>query len=222
MVSSNLSQSASAYKISPELIWKAPSNFTWTVFCSWKDIAYIFGFEEHWDLIDLSEDPPLDLVNAAFIESIEWANLYVQENDKAPDCDDLISMEERILKSICEHWSAEKIVPKNVNFNKLTETVNDVCMRGPTKPELFPIIPTSGPGLQFFENSAGISFTVFDSFLIPYTELYYEAYENLPEWNLEDLNGYDVVETIHLLHEKLNRPVSIDLNEWDIQRKKLF
>lgn len=192
-----------------------------TVFASWKDISYIFGVEEDWDLIDLSEPAPLDIKNAAFVESIEWANQYTQEEGIAPPGEELLKIEKKILKNICEHWSAERVIPAHLDFSKFVDSVNKYCTTGMTKPELFPIEPPTGNGLEFFQTNAGISFTLYQPFIIPYTELYYEAYDNFPEWNLEDLNGFDVVETIFFLQEKLNTPIQVDLSDWDMKRERI-
>jgi len=200
-------------------ILKPEAIFLTTCFISWKDVAYFIGLDEYVALADPGEAPDKDIINAAFNEANEWADKYAVVHGKRPTEDTILEVENDILRSLVDHWSASSILQ---NFLKLDEYVSDInkwCKQGANRKYLFGVAPLPGHGLEFITNNAGISFTAYPAFMIPYVELYYDENESLPEWDLEDLHGFDIIETIYRHREALEDEISFDLTAWDAERE---
>ena len=192
----------------------APHNVA-SVFVSWQDITYTLSIDEKWDLANSSAEAPDDMRSQASAETLKWVEDYESEQDYAPSDDDKKEKEDEILDEIIEHWSPRTIVLSHIDFKKAVSELNKWSKSGLKRPELLGYTnPPLGTSLIYFINKMGISFTIYEPFIIPYTELYYQEYTMLPEWNLEELDGYDIIEIIYL---QLNK-IKINLDDWDSLR----
>jgi len=198
-------------------LWKASPGFATTIFVSWEDIAHVFEISDRWDLVKDDDPTPIDVINVAFHEAQEWTNKQAHN----PDDKELVEIENNIAKSIMDHWSYRSVLAENINFKNMVTGINKWCVDGPKNKKLFTKTPTPQAGLNLFVNDLGINFTIYPSFIVPYTELYYKAYETLPEWNLEDLDGTDIVETLFLFCDYSGNPIKLELSQWDAKRERL-
>jgi hypothetical protein len=92
--------------------------------------------------------------------------------------------------------------------------LNDWSHQGAREPHLFGNVPAPGKSLEFFMTDLGISFTVYNPFMIPYTEIYYHLYSSLPEWNYDEIEGIDIIETLFAAQDKKGIDTEIDLSDW--------
>lgn len=205
--------------VSKSQLLKPEAVFATTCFISWKDVAYIIGLDDFVALTDPDDKPERDIVNAAFHEAGEWSKRYQQVHGKPPADKDSLEVENKILKSIQEHWSAAGICLQFFELDKYVRDLNRWCKKGATRKFLFGVPPLPSHGLEYFTTHIGISFTAYPSFMIPYIELYYDENESLPEWDLEDLHGFDIIETIYRHRELLDHPITFDLTMWDAERE---
>jgi len=201
-------------------LWGASPGFATTLFISWDDIGYIFDVDENWSLTKTGDPTPIDVMNTAFQEAQEWSIKYHKTYNRKPSEEEIIEIEDKISQSIMEHWSYGNVISQNVDFDALIEGLNQWCLSGPKLKEIFIQPPNPNIGLKHFINDSGISFTIYPAFIVPYIELYYAAYETLPEWNLEDLDGGDIAETIYLYADHIDDPVNLELSLWDTKREK--
>lgn len=198
---------------------KPEAEFVTTCYISWNDVAEMLGLDEFADYTDPEQAPARDIIDAAFLEAQEWCNKYKSVHGKEPSDKDALEVENDILNSILEHWSAANILMTQFNLEKCVDNLNRWCERGAERKYLFGVPPLPGHGLQYFTTPIGISFTAYNPFMVPYVELYYDENGSLPEWDLEDLHAFDIIETIYRYQEKLNDPIMFDLNMWDAERK---
>jgi hypothetical protein len=194
--------------------WDKKAEFMTTLFVSWAEISEVFGVSEDWDLLSKNEAPTTDVIEAAFVEAQQLKDKYTEICEQ-----EIIEAENEIIKSIIHHWSPQNIISKHVDIIKLIELLNTWCHSGPKNPKLFPVEPPRGLGLEYFLTPNGISFSVYAPFMIPYTEVYYEEYDDLPEWNLENIISTDISEILYFLYIKQNGEFEIDLSDWDLKRK---
>jgi hypothetical protein len=205
--------------VSKSQILRPEAFFVTTCFISWKDIAYVIGLDDYIALTDPDEKPETDIVNAAFNEALEWSNKYKVVHGKPPSDETALEVENKILDSILRHWSASSILQRFFKLNKYIDDLNAWCRQGARRKYLFGVPPLPGRGIEYFTNDVGVSFTVYPAFMIPYIELYYDENEALPEWDLEDIHGFDVIETICQHRELLGDEISFDLTTWDAERE---
>lgn len=190
----------------------ASFEFITTSFVTWKDIASTFEVDQEWDLLDKEAAPPFDVIETAFRETLKLLK------DQNLDEEILIELENKTIDNILEHWSADTIIPLHIDIEALINEFNELSLAGPKNKNLFPTEPLPGIAIEFFIQTTGINFTIFPPFMIPYTELYYEEYSELPEWNLEDITGLDIIEILFILYLKKHGTLEIDLSDWDSQR----
>lgn len=198
---------------------KPDAEFVTTCFVAWNDVAEMLGLDEFADYTDPTKPPAKDIVNAAFIEAREWCNKYKQVHGKDPSDKDALEVENDILNSIQEHWSAANILMTQLSLDKYVGDLNKWCKGGAIRKYLFGVPPIPGHGLEYFVTPIGISFTAYTPFMIPYIELYYDENESLPEWDIEDIHAYDIIETLYRHRDSLNDPIQFDLNMWDADRE---
>jgi hypothetical protein len=186
-------------------------GFASTIFISWDDIAEYFSLFEYWPLLREGEEPSEDLVNFAFEEARKWAQAQAKQQSLPPTDNQIIKAETSIIESLKRHWSAAKALDGIFDFATCAKLTNDWSHNGAKRPELFGVTPDPGKSIDYILSNLGVSFTVYPPFIIPYTEIYYRLNDNLPEWDYEDLNGTDILETIIALYEEKIEEVSIDL-----------
>jgi len=196
-------------------------GFATTIFVSWEELSHVFEIDERWDLVKEGDTTPIDVINMAFQEAQVWADKYKESAGSNPSDEDLTETENDIAKAIMDHWSHRAVLSANIDFQSMVDGINLWCKAGPKNKNLFINPPTPQTGLNFILNDLGVSFTIYPSFIVPYTELYYNNYENLPEWNLEDLDGTDIAETLFLYCYSINKPITLELTQWDANREKL-
>jgi len=189
-------------------------GFATTIFTSWDEFAEYFGLFEYWPLCRSKEEPSEDLVNFAFTEARNWATKYIDIHGLPPMNNQIMETEGKIIQSLKEHWSASKVLDSVFDFSTCIKDTNSWGHQGAKRPELFGKTPDPGKSIDYIINSLGVSFTIYPPFMIPYTEIYYELYDGLPEWDYEDLNGSDIIETIFAIYEKRGEEVAIDLSDW--------
>jgi hypothetical protein len=194
-----------------EKFWNK-QEFTYSILVTWKEIANSFGITEEWDLLDENTPLEIDVIETAFQEALNQLPQTEQTENN------LVEIENKIIRSITDHWSAKNVVPKHINLEKIIEKLNQASQSGPNNKKLFPVEPTLGVAIEYIENSTGIVFSLYPPFMIPYTELYYEEYNDLPEWNLEDIEACDIAETLCLAQLKYFGLLEIDLSRWDSKR----
>ena len=68
--------------------------------------------------------------------------------------------------------------------------------------------------LETFTTDLGINFTVYRPFMIPYLESYYFLYNTLPEWDYEELEPSDIIETLFTIQAMLGNDIDISLENW--------
>jgi len=167
--------------------------------------------DQTWGFIDMNEPPPKDVLDTAFIEACNYTSLSDE---------DRIEIENSIAQDIMKHWSAANVMPQKINIKNLVADANEWSQKEPTNKKIFGKVPFPDIGLEYLENEAGVAFTVYPAFEIPYIETYYELYDLLPELNLGDLTGWEIAETLLCVQECLGRGVSIDLSDWESNRLK--
>lgn len=201
-------------------LFKPSPGFATSMFIRWSDIAHIFDVTSRWDLVNPDDPTPIDIINIAFQEAQEWVSAYKKTTNKDPQDEILVDKENAIAESIMDHWSYGSVLAGNLPFKEIVDGINSWCLGGPKNKKLFVQTPAPKIGLSYYLNDLGINFTIYPSFIIPYTELYYEAYELLPDWNFEDLDAADVVETLYFYCGHANIPTTFDLADWDTKREK--
>jgi hypothetical protein len=185
-----------------------------TAYVSWEDIASALGLDEQWEFLS-PDNVPYWVRKAAFVE----AEQYVSPNTSG---DRRIELETKIIDSIVSHWTPASIIPKNVNFEKLFSHINRWSNRDPANRELFGKAPTPGCGIQWISDDGGLQLTVYPPFEIPYVESYYKLYRYLPELNMDELSGFEIMETCYFVEEALGSSIGVDLSNWDNLRLRLF
>jgi len=188
-----------------------------TTFISWKGLASAFELDQVWDFADPDEAPPRDILNSAFEEVESYVKNYGTISDG-----ERVQLENSIAKDIVKHWSAENILPQKIKIKDLVRNANTWSQREPRNKNIFGKVPAADVGLEFIENEAGVSFTIYPAFEIPYVETYYELFSLLPEFNLEELTGWEVAETLLSIQECLGEGIYIDLANWESTRLKDF
>jgi len=186
-----------------------------TTFVSWQDLASTFELDLVWGFVDPEEPFPQDILDTAFIE----VDSYIRYHGPASD-EERIKIETSIAKDIALHWSAANILPQKIKMKDLVASANAWSQQEPKNKKIFGKPPFPNIGLEYLENEAGVAFTIYPAFEIPYIETYYELYDLLPELNLEDLTGWEVGETLLCIQECLGKEISIDLDNWESTRLK--
>lgn len=194
----------------PNLLESHQPGFAQTAFISWGDMASAMELDQVWGFVDPEAHLPQDVLDAAFRE----ADSHIKRYGKVSD-EDRASMEASIAQSIALHWSADNILPKKLKIKDLVASANAWSQREPENRNIFGKVPFPDIGLEYLENEAGVSFTIYPAFEIPYVETYYALYDLLPELNLEDMTGWEVAETLLCVQECLGGGISMDLNNWE-------
>jgi hypothetical protein len=193
-------------------------GFATSIFVSWDKIADYFSLFDHYPLYKEDETPE-ELVNQAFSEAREWARDYVDNNAFPPTDQQIVSVENKILESLKLHWSSAAALSGQFDFRLYIKQTNDWSQNGAKDPRIFGAAPDPGKSVDYFLNNMGVTFTVYPPFMIPYTEIYYKLYDGLPEWDYEEINGMDVVETIFAVHEADGQEIELDIerleDSWD-------
>lgn len=184
-------------------------GFATTIFVPWDEFTDYLGLSDFYEIYKEGDERP-DFIEVAFREANNWAAL---PNVRASD-EDIVEKENEILLSLQEHWSSKNIITKHFNIGHMVAEVNTWSHHGVKDPKLFGNPPAPGKSLEYFLSSLGVSFTVYQPFMIPYTEIYYSLFDSLPEWNYEDLDGLDIVETLFGVLEKKEPFQEIDLDNW--------
>lgn len=188
---------------------KKETNTAKSIFINWELLAQHCAFDYHQELKD-QEITEEFLINKA----LNKTKKYVSKFDNELDETEILKIENNYLAALRDHWSLQKIITSHVNFKKLTEQLNCWAQKGPKNKDLFGLSPKTGFAIDYFLNKFGIWFTIFEPFLIPYMEIFYDEYRSLPEWNFEDLIGTDIIETYLLLEIQSENPTIIDLSTW--------
>ena len=139
---------------------------------------------------------------------------YIDINGLPPTDAQIMATESKIIQSLQKHWSSSKVFDGVFDFSACVKDTNNWSHQGAKQPELFGKAPDPGKAIDYIVNGLGVSFTLYPPFMIPYTEIYYQLYDSLPEWDYEDLNGSDIIETIFAIYEKRGEEVAVDLSEW--------
>lgn len=189
-------------------------GFATTIFISWEAIADYFDLIERWPIHLDDAELPEEFKVVAFEESKVWAQLYFETYGKPPTEEEIIEKENQLIKSLQDHWSPSNILLSKFNFEKLISDINEWSHLGAKEPHLFGNPPDPGKSLEYFLTDLGINFTVYEPFMIPYTEIYYELYSNLPEWNYDDIDAFDIIETLFAVQDRLGRDTKLNLDDW--------
>lgn len=192
-------------------------GFATSIFVSWDEIADYFDLFEEYGLHRQDDEPSPDLINIAFVEARKWAK---QRNLKVED-ESLVKIEEKILDSLKDHWSSASALSGQLDFAGCVEQANEWSQAGAKDPRIFGKVPDPGKSVDYFLTSLGINFTIYPPFMIPYTEIYYRIYDMLPDWEYEDLNGMDIIETVFRLYEFNGNHIALDfahLYGWDMEQ----
>jgi len=202
-------QQIAAYETAAKrFVMGAPSQAR-SIFVSWQSIATFINLDYEAALSELDIDENY-FINLAF----ERTHEYIEGLETEFSETEILEIENKYLENIKNHWSLSNILLSHLNLKLLTDLFNDWSKKGPEQPEIFGVTPVKGLCLSYICNSAGISFTIYEPFIIPYTELFYREHSNLPEWNFEDLSSQDVVETYFWLANQKEQDIIIDLNNW--------
>lgn len=204
----------SEYKVGIDALTEHP-GFAAVIFVSWDKIAEYFDLFDCWDLYKEGTEVPEEFVNVAFSGARNWASIFTQKNNFPPSDDQIVKKENDILHSLQQHWSPEKILLDKFCFEQFVSDVNGWSCSGAKSIDLFggnP--PPPGKSLEYFITSLGINFTVYEPFMIPYTEIYYVLYEDLPEWNFDEVEGMDIVETLFAVQDQKGNDTTIELDDW--------
>ena len=189
-------------------------GFATSIFVSWDSIADYFELFDQYDL-HREDESSEDLINRAFTEARDWARDYVRENDFPPSDKQILLEENKILRSLKERGSVASALSGQFEFHSYIKQTNAWSHSGAKDPRIFGVVPDPGKSIDYILSGMGITFTIYPPFMIPYTEMYYRIYEALPEWNYEDLDGTDVVETIFTINEANGNELELDLSEWE-------
>ena len=180
-----------------------------SIFVSWETIASFYNFDYESELENLNIDENY-MINQAFNKTRQYVDGLEDEFQE----EEILEIENKYLQAVKKHWSLANIIISHLNIKYITDCLNQWSKTGPHKLEIFAVPPKKGFSISYFPNASGISFTIYDTFIIPYTELYYEEHNNLPEWNLEDLKSEDIIETCFLLEKVKGNVSMIDLTDW--------
>jgi hypothetical protein len=180
-----------------------------TLFISWEEFAECldFDYEAEVAACGVSE---ANLVNYAFTKTRDYISQVEEEFDE----EQILEMENKYLVALKKHWSLQNIILRHVKLKEITDNLNKWAQTGPKQPQLFVVQPKAGFAVMYFVNNLGVSFTIYETFMVPHTELYYEQSDELPEWNFEDLTAADIVETYLSLETHNKSPIIIDLSGW--------
>ena len=199
----------------PNLLESHQPGHAQTAFITWKDMASAMELDQVWGFVDPEGPLPQDVLDAAFREADSYIKYYGKVSDE-----DRIGIETSIAKDIALHWSAANILPQKIKVKNLVDSINTWSQQEPENKNIFGKPPFPDIGLEYLENEAGVSFTIYPAFEIPYVETYYALYDLLPELNLDDITGWEVAETLLCVQECLGGEISIDLNTWENNRLK--
>lgn len=185
-----------------------------TTYVSWEDVASALGIDEQWMLLS-HEDIPEWVQETAFKE----AEQFISPQTPA---DKRMELESRIIDSIVSHWSPEKVIPQNVDLAQLFARINAWASQDPVDKNIFGKPPVPGAALEWIDEDGGLQLTVYPAFEIPYVESYYKLYRYLPELNLDELSGYEIVETCYFVEAALGNKIEVDLTDWDELRPRVY
>lgn len=191
-------------------------NLFRTIYITWIEICDYCQFDYKQELADLKITDEW-MINQAILKTRNYVkNLTPKGNplDLKSNDEEILKIENNFLLNLKNHWSLKKILTSHIDFEFLTEKINQWSQTGPKNVNLFAVKPETGFGLDYFINKHGIWFTVYEPFIIPYLEIYYHEYDILPEWNFEDLLATDIIETFLLLEIQLENLIIIDLRDW--------
>lgn len=178
-----------------------------SLFINWNKIAEYLNF-------NLIEE--LEYLNVSEKSLIDYAFYKIYENiDNSLEDTEIIELENNFLLKLKKHWSLENILLRHINLKSNTDALNEWAINGAKNHAIFGITPKNGYGVNYFINNSGISFTIYEAFMIPYTELHYSQFDSLPEWNFEDLDEIDIIETYVFLEEYLGNSIIIELDNWN-------
>lgn len=142
-----------------------------------------------------------------------------------PTDQQIVSVENKILESLKDHWSASSALSGQLDFRNSVKLTNEWSQGGAKDPRIFGVVPDPGKSVDYFLNGMGVSLTIYPPFLIPYTEMFYKTNDTLPEWDYDELNGMDIIETIFSILETTGEMIEIDLEHletsWDINQVDL-
>lgn len=181
-----------------------------SIFLTWEAISEYLDFDYEKEMAELGVDDNY-FINAAFIKTQQYTQGLVDEFSEE---EEILEIENNYLKLIKEHWSLSNIISTHFNLKLLTEELNAWSKAGAKKPHLFGTTPNKGFCISYFLNPSGVSLTIYESFIIPYTEIFYEANDVLPEWNFEDIMPTDLLDTFFSLETLNGRATMIDLTDW--------
>jgi hypothetical protein len=179
------------------------------LFISWEEFAESVDFDHTTEIASCGVSEA-NLVDYAFTKTRDYISQIEEEFDETQ----ILEMENKYLEALKKHWSLQNILLRHIKLKEITEGLNTWAQTGPKHPQLFVIQPKPGFAVTYFINNIGISFTIYETFMIPHTELYYEQSDSLPEWNFEDITAEDVVETYLSLEIHNGNPIIIDLSDW--------
>lgn len=202
------------YSVDQDALNEHP-GFATTIFISWDDIAEYFDYFEDYDLQYANDEATDEFREIAFNEARNWANLYTKTRGLPPSDDAIVEKENAIIASLQEHWSAANVLLSKFDFEKMVTDVNTWSHGGAKDPKIFGNPPSPGKSIETFFTLLGISFTVYKPFMIPYIESYYHLHDNLPEWNYEDLEALDIIETLFAIQTMLGNHIDISIKDWE-------
>ncbi len=189
-------------------------GFATAIFVSWDAVADYLDYFEEYGIQPSDREANPEFTRIAYIEAQNWAELHQHLRGRSPSPDIIMAKENEIMNSLQDHWSSCNIALEKFDFDKYVSDANTWSHNGAKRPELFGHPPDPGKALETFTTDLGINFTVYRPFMIPYLESYYFLYNTLPEWDYEELEPSDIIETLFTIQAMLGNDIDISLENW--------
>lgn len=166
---------------------------------SWSAISDMLALDDNGIVSD-EEDLPQKIVDEAFQETSDLLAELSKQGITLEE-DERLELENTLISDKIEERRADKVLPDILNLDKLVKDANSWCKKGCSKPELFGTKPAAGLGLVAWQDTTGITFTIYKPFVIVFYESYYHQNRQLPDKNLDDLTAEDVFDILLLVQD---------------------
>jgi len=180
---------------------------------TWEDFFKALGVKYDFDRIEPQ------IMDQAFEEANQWIQEYEKDENVELGGDLQEQIRFLIEEGILDHWSPAKVIENNLDLEGLVDSVNEWSQRGQQMAQFEAEKRPAGKGLDYMADYDGIVFTVFEPFLVAYTESVYCVMSIGDEgMTLDDMNEKSVPRVMKWIAECEGRRIDMDLDRWEESR----
>jgi len=189
---------------------------------SWTSIISYISYARIAEILEINTDTEYvakgelteDGINYVFDYISEYCREFKKQHGVEPAEEIQLKEENNIIQKLVDQYIDPVTLIKRIDWTQKFQFINDYAAKGSQLD--FVRDSERGLALIWFEVEGGFSLTIFPSIMTVITDISYLIDSLLPEYNYEDVNAEDVIET--LINADVLKLCSLELDDLYLEK----